>query len=169
MWPPTIFCLKSQPIPIFALNRILVKKKIILKMPFLVRKMIKTCNFTVEVNFLLEGRKIRKMGDYGIFIEVFHVAGAMSLSSICKASGPVCVSNCPWDFTVDFDRSFWDVEEKETYWPLKSGWSNCSLYCQRSCFRISVEVFNRKDVQESHVLFLHDHWELPYLTIWEVL
>lgn len=67
-------------------------------MPFLVRKIIKTYNFTVEANFLLEGRKIRKMGDYGIFMEVFHVAGAMSLPSICKASGPVCVSKCPWDF-----------------------------------------------------------------------
>jgi hypothetical protein len=53
---------------------------------------------------------------------------------------------------------------------FKKRWSICSIYCRLcSDFNISVEVFNRKEVQEPHFLFLVGHWELPYLTIWEVL
>lgn len=36
------------------------------------------------MNFLLEGREIWKMGDPGIFIDVFHVAGAVGLSSTAR-------------------------------------------------------------------------------------
>lgn len=130
----------------------------------------KSCNFTVEVNFLLEREKNKKDGR----LWTFHVS--FSRSRYCthvlslQSEWPfTCVSKHLVDFTVYFNGSFWDMEEKETYWPLKSDWSICSLYCRRcSCFDISVEVFNKKKIWEPRVLFHIDHWELPYLTLWEV-
>lgn len=95
LWPQTIFCLKSHPTRLHC-EQPLGQEKINYFESAISCKNYKN-NFTVEVNFLVEGRKIRKMGDYRIFIEVFPMAGATCLSSIWKASGSFCVSpNIHW-------------------------------------------------------------------------
>ena len=166
MWPQTIFCLKFHPNPVSTVNSILVKKK---WCAISCKKNCKNKSFHYTSELPIWRETDKENGQLWNFHGRFPCARCMGLSSIFKAKWTFeCVSKHPLDFTVFLSGSFWDVGEKETYWPLKSSWSIYKVYC-RLCFNISVEVFNRKEVQEPHILFLLDYWELPYLTIWEVI
>lgn len=53
-------------------------------MPFLVRRLVKTSNFTGEVNFHLKEEKSEKKGDPAIFTDVSHMVGVRYLSSTVR-------------------------------------------------------------------------------------